>query len=429
MGITPAQIVSPFAAGAVTVNKFADWGHINSILKTVLNCYHIGRSKNAVEMKNNYNEERGKIRSWASGIVDEIKAAFGIHSPSAVMRDEVGKNLALGVAEGLYENDKEVVKQFDLMLDKLKYKRNTDIISEDQYYRELEGLRDTYFAAGTQQWQKYTAEIYTHQKKVLEDERGYIENMYDEISEYAQRRLDEVLKKQQRFSEDLKATGGLFDVNTVTINGVKHSYYSMHDLDADIENLRTYGDLLEKIRARSEKLGVGSDITENFLSGVKQMDFEAASQFLQMLDNSSDEKLAAYMNSWNKKNEFADNLSAREYKKEFDETVDDVCEVMKEKLEEAGYEIPDGFYVSGSISAQKFGSAFLEELGRQLEEVRSKIAVFNSKLSAEVNIGQNSGGSVVYNNQTAYNISAADSSDAVEQIRRYEAIKRLSGVG
>lgn len=380
-------------------------------------------------MENNYNDERGRIRRWAAGVLDEIKAAFGIHSPSTVMRDEVGKNLALGVAEGLYENDKEVVKQFKLMLDRLKYKRDTDIISEDRYYRELEGLRDRYFAVGTQQWQKYTAEIYKHQKSVLEDERKYIQTMYDEVSEYAQKRLDEVLKKQQRFSDDLKATGGLFDVNTVTINGVKHSYYSMHDLDADIEKLEMYGSMLEKIRARSAKLGVGSDITEGFLDGIKQMDFEQASEFLRILDNSKDEKFTAYLNSWNRKNAAADSISAHEYKKEFDSAVDDVGNTLRTKLEEAGYEIPEGFYVSGSISAQKFGSAFIEELDKQLEEIRSRVAEFNSKLSTQVNIGQSGGGSVIYNNQTAYNISAADSSDTVEQIRRYETIKRLSGVG
>ncbi len=380
-------------------------------------------------MENNYNEERGKIRRWASGIVDEIKAAFGIHSPSTVMRDEVGKNLALGVAEGLYENDKEVVKQFKLMLDQLKYKRDTDIISEDQYYRELEALRDQYFGVGTQQWQKYTAEIYKHQKSVLEDERKYIESMYDEVSEYAQQRLDEVLKKQQRFSDDLKATGGLFDINTVTVNGVKHSYYSMHDLDQDIENLEIYGSLLEKMRERSANLGIGSDVIESFLSGIKQMDFEQASEFLQMLDNSKDEKFASYINSWNRKNAVADSLSAHEYKKEFDDAVNDVSNTLRTKLEEAGYEIPDGFYVSGSISAQKFGSAFIEELDKQLEQIRTRVADFNSKLSAEVNIGQSAGGNVIYNNRTDYNISAADSSDTVEQIRRYETVKRLSGVG
>ena len=180
---------------------------------------------------NSKNNEKNKIRQWAADILREVKSAFGIHSPSTVMRDEVGKNLALGVAQGLYENNKEVVKQFKLMLDKLKYKRNTDIISEDEYYRGLERLRDQSFAVGTQHWQKYTAEIYKHQKDVLEQERKALEEeckdiqtLYDGVSKYAAQRFDEVMEKQARYSDELKATGGLFDINSATINGVKYSY-------------------------------------------------------------------------------------------------------------------------------------------------------------------------------------------------------------
>lgn len=46
-----------------------------------------------------------QISSFASGIVDGIKGFFGIASPSKVMRDEVGKYLAEGVAVGWEKND------------------------------------------------------------------------------------------------------------------------------------------------------------------------------------------------------------------------------------------------------------------------------------------------------------------------------------
>lgn len=384
---------------------------------------------------NSKNDEKNKIRQWAADILREVKSTFGIHSPSTVMRDEVGKNLALGVAQGLYENDKEVVKQFKLMLDKLKYKRNTDIISEDEYYRGLERLRDQYFAVGTQQWQKYTAEIYKHQKDVLEQERKALEeecrdiqSLYDDVSKYATQRFDEVMEKQARYSDELKATGGLFDINSATINGVKYSYYSMHDLDADIKNLERYSEFIEKIRARSAALGMDTNNTEGFLDEIKSLNLGDASALMQLLDKSDDSKFTHYLSNWGHKNDIAESISVREYKKEFDETVDDVYSAMTEKLKTAGYEIPDGFYVSGSISAQKFGDAFIEELDKQLEEIRARVAEFNSRLTADINIG-GTGGGVVYNNQTAYNISAADGADAVEQIRRYETVKRLSGVG
>lgn len=43
---------------------------------------------------------KGKISDFGSGIIDGFKESFGIHSPSTVMRDRVGKYLAQGVGAG-----------------------------------------------------------------------------------------------------------------------------------------------------------------------------------------------------------------------------------------------------------------------------------------------------------------------------------------
>ena len=45
-----------------------------------------------------------KVKSFASSILGGIKDALGIHSPSRVMRDEVGKMMALGTGAGFEEN-------------------------------------------------------------------------------------------------------------------------------------------------------------------------------------------------------------------------------------------------------------------------------------------------------------------------------------
>lgn len=43
---------------------------------------------------------KGKIKELAGSILGSMKSALGIHSPSTVMRDEVGKYLAQGVGVG-----------------------------------------------------------------------------------------------------------------------------------------------------------------------------------------------------------------------------------------------------------------------------------------------------------------------------------------
>lgn len=49
-----------------------------------------------------------KIRGFGSGVVDRLKDFFGIHSPSTVMENIIGKNLALGIGKGFEDNIKGV---------------------------------------------------------------------------------------------------------------------------------------------------------------------------------------------------------------------------------------------------------------------------------------------------------------------------------
>jgi phage-related protein len=49
-----------------------------------------------------------KVKSIGSTITGAVKSALGIHSPSTIMRDVVGKNLALGIGEGFTDEMKSV---------------------------------------------------------------------------------------------------------------------------------------------------------------------------------------------------------------------------------------------------------------------------------------------------------------------------------
>lgn len=53
----------------------------------------------------------GQVRSFASGILDGMKSALGIHSPSRLFRDQVGKYIAQGIGEGFTDEMGSVVGQ------------------------------------------------------------------------------------------------------------------------------------------------------------------------------------------------------------------------------------------------------------------------------------------------------------------------------
>ena len=54
-----------------------------------------------------------RIKGFGDNILSGIKGVFGIHSPSTVFRDEVGKNLALGLGEGFGDTMSDVTKDME----------------------------------------------------------------------------------------------------------------------------------------------------------------------------------------------------------------------------------------------------------------------------------------------------------------------------
>lgn len=89
------------------------------------NMWDVG--KNIVEgiwngIKNAKDWLLGKVKEWCGNILNGIKAFFGIHSPSRVMRDEIGKRLPQGVAVGIEADTDEALKAIDNM--------NNDIMNE-----------------------------------------------------------------------------------------------------------------------------------------------------------------------------------------------------------------------------------------------------------------------------------------------------------
>jgi len=379
-------------------------------------------------MNNNIFDEKDtkkSIKSWADNILKEIKGVFGIQNESSVMKNQVGKYLSICVASGLQENNKYVVKAFEGMLEKLKYQRKLDVISEDEYYSGLEKLRDKYFAKGTQNWVKYTEEIYSYQKEALQKEKEQIVSLYGDISEYALERIDEVITKQTEFQEKLMGVGELYSKNTVKMDNRTDVFYSMRDLDSDIKKIERYSDLLDEFADKADRLNLSSSIKKGFLDEIKTLDVDKAMGVLISLSGTDDVRFTNYLNSWNKKNLIAESVSKKVYFDEFSDSVDGAYDYMKSVLEKAGYEIPEGFFKSGSISAQKFGDAFVAEIEEQMSRIRSIIDSFNAEISISENLPT---GNTYNTSNTSYNISSNSSDETVEKIKRIETIKRLSGV-
>lgn len=68
-----------------------------------------------------------KVKSFANSILQGIKNTLGIHSPSRVFRDEVGKFMALGIGEGFSKNIGAIYKQMKSTVDFETQKLNSNL--------------------------------------------------------------------------------------------------------------------------------------------------------------------------------------------------------------------------------------------------------------------------------------------------------------
>ena len=95
---------------------------IRNVVDTIINFFrnlpsnmaNIGQ--NIVEglwngIKNAGNWIKDKVKNFAKGILDGMKSALGIHSPSKVFEEQVGKNIALGVGGGFTKNIRGVYEK------------------------------------------------------------------------------------------------------------------------------------------------------------------------------------------------------------------------------------------------------------------------------------------------------------------------------
>lgn len=364
------------------------------------------------------------IKNWARNVIQEVKNAFGLNSGKSLMREEVGKVLSAELGNGLSANLKEVVDAFKSAKTQLDYQRKLDLISDEKYYEGLEKLRDRYFQQGSENWVKYTAEIYEYQKGILESETQNITRIYDTVADYAEKKMQEVVKKQNKFSQNLTDYGGIFMRNTVYMNGETDVYYSTRDMKRDIENVKSYASRLSQLKELLAESSISTDAMRGFLEEINGMGIAEGLSFMNYLFANGKENAVAYAGLWEEKVRLGKLFGDEFYRDEFEDTANEISDTLKNALEEAGYSVPESFFESGRLSAVNFTNAFLEELESRMVDIRESI----SAIVPDIN-GLSHKESVQHTTNNQYNITSTDSNDIIEKIRRYETVKRLSGEG
>lgn len=339
---------------------------------------------------------------------------------------------------GLIPNDKYTVKAFNSMKKRLDSERNLNLISEEEYYKNLASLRDSYFAVGTEGWHKYTAEIYKHnrelsekQQKELENQRKAAESAYNDIVDFADKKIGAVIKKQQSLSENFSSFGPLFNNGTIRAGGETIKFYSgLADIEKQTADMTKYAERLRWLKDKLAKSGIGEAAAASFFDNIISRSATDGDKTFYALEHADEGKLFDYFRAYEQNLNLADAYSKEFTSDDMDEALGDTAEYMKQRLTEAGFEIPEEFFTSGTLSAQNFGEGFSTRLDAELEKIKERIESFNASLAVT---GQTAGGvsydnSVknVYNN--TYSINGEGTEQLYSKIKRYDTFKRLAGM-
>lgn len=87
-----------------------------------------------------FNWIKSKISGWVGNVLDFIKKMFGIHSPSTVMRDEVGKYLAQGLGVGFDKELDSVYNDMQRAIDLETGKMTANVQTSGTYQMAMAGM-------------------------------------------------------------------------------------------------------------------------------------------------------------------------------------------------------------------------------------------------------------------------------------------------
>ena len=337
-------------------------------------------------IKNNASWLLGKIKSWCRSILNGIKAFFGIHSPSTVMRDEVGLMISKGLAEGIEDGRSEVQKVMDDMnkellesekiynseKERLNSESNKNIDENQKKANEkyLQGLKET----AEKERKIYDAlqkDIKNAQKNALKSIKDMASKAYDSLAE-VEKLVDSFRNK---LDKEIQLTTA---VKITTADGKEIKYTKLSDLKSQTNELVKYADLLQKVKQRG-------NVPKEFFEVLRDMSVEEGTNFAEALLAASDEDFEQYIKDWQRKEEVTGNLAKMLYKDEAEDARQEVVNGFKD--------LGDDLRAQGIENAEKWGEGFAQKVFELIPQIQNKISeVFNNFIATPTYAVAGSGG-------------------------------------
>lgn len=325
-----------------------------------------------------------------SSAASTLKKFLDIHSPSRVMRDEVGKQIPAGVAVGIEDGTGEAVEAAERWQRTLRRRQRGDSMVAfaqqtarkvgDVLKSELEKTNSEIEALQKKSEEKKAAEELKEYKSNLakkraelkkaekknrqkiQEEIAKLENDWNKKQEDAaktaeEKKLKERLSALQSFQKEYESALSKIESKQTSLQEKLSDYGSLFervkteddkeifrlgDLDAEIRKIQKYSNAIEEMQTKG--------LSGGLMSEISAMSVDDALDYMDQLSRMSDVKLQEYIQKYEEKQQLAADAAKKFYQSEFDALEQNYTE----KLPQTIGEVKDELYQAGTEAAKSF---------------------------------------------------------------------------
>lgn len=346
-------------------------------------------------IKNKASEVGAAFTNLGSTIIDKTAHVLGINSPSRVFRDFIGKNIVLGLIEGVNALGEKVViaitKPVQDAAKKIKNvglaKNMTDVIQQatekakteaksysdvgdiltealqtsiddnkEETIEKIQSLIDESLDAIKDDDEKAKAkeaadELMKTYKEALEDgatkAKQYVSESISAITDEFQDQYDDLISKQKSLEENL---GGsyLFEVEDGEV--------FIEDLENSIDVLNRYKEALDALQEKGA--------TQDLIDQIGTFDTEEGLAIMENLLKMSDDDFTEFQENWAEKKELARQIAEETYADQLTELKEGFIDEMTATLEK----VPDDTFDIGVDSMQ----GWIDGMNNKLPDLEAK---------------------------------------------------------
>lgn len=292
-------------------------------------------------------------KKTASSIKNEFKEFFDIHSPSRVMRDEVGKQITLGIADGILSKKEYAKKSAEEVASAILQSAEKKL-SNYKVYNSLTLADEVAFWDGVRvqvtdgtQARIDADEKYFEAKKSLNEqmeanEKSYQENVtkiHEDLSKDIADAWQSYYDQVDSLADSIRSSMGLFDYFDMSTELTSDDL--INNLSSQVEGLESWRESLEILRDRG--------VSEELIEELENMGVSAAGE-VELLASMTNKELRKYVRLWEEKSELAREAAVEQLEPVLGETKKQITELRKAANEEL------------ALYQQEYVSA-MEELG------------------------------------------------------------------